>query len=174
MRKFFVLPVLALCWVFMAFKTHNSTPDNKKPAPELVWVTDLNEAHKLSQESGKPIFGFFTGSDWCGWCMKLQRDVFAKEAFKEWANKNVILLELDFPRRKALSPELQQQNASLQQAFKVMGYPTVWIFETVKDETTNNYNINAYGSLGYPSGATAGKEEVTFLEQANQILGNKK
>lgn len=144
----------------------------KKAAPELSWTSDLNVAHERSQKTGKPIFGFFTGSDWCGWCMKLQRDVFAKDAFKEWADKNVILLELDFPRRKVLPASLQEQNSGLQQAFQVRGYPTVWLFKADKD-TSNHYNLNAYGSLGYPTGATPGQEEVMFIKTANDILGKK-
>jgi thioredoxin-related protein len=62
-------------------------------ATELVWHTDLNKANALAKKEGKTIFAFFTGSDWCGWCHKLQRNVFAKKEFKECADKNVILLE---------------------------------------------------------------------------------
>ena len=65
---------------------------------ELVWHTDFAKARELSDATHKPIFGFFTGSDWCGWCHKLEADVFAKEAFVTWAKKNVVLLELDFPK----------------------------------------------------------------------------
>ena len=87
--------------------------------------------------------------------------------------KNVILLELDFPRRKQLPPELAQQNASLQQTFQIQGFPTVWLFYLTKDTTSNNYNISALGSLGYPGGE-AGKEAETFIGNANKILANKK
>lgn len=117
---------------------------------------------------------FFTGSDWCGWCHRLQRNVFAKPAFIKWAKENVILLELDFPRKKQLPPELQQQNFQLQRAFRVTGYPTVWFFTMVKDASTGQYNITPYGSTGYPRGGTPGKEEVTFISNANKILANKK
>ena len=146
---------------------------NRLVAPELVWYTDFNKAHEASVKSNKPIFAFFTGSDWCGWCHKLQNDVFAKDAFKTWASEKVILLELDFPKRKAQDENLKKQNQNLQQAFKITGYPTCWIFKTTKDEK-NNFSINAYGSLGYPSGAEEGKEEVAFLKNANAILSNKK
>jgi thioredoxin-related protein len=139
----------------------------------LVWYTDLATVHEISKSSNKPIFGFFTGSDWCGWCHKLQANVFAKKEFIDWANKNVVLLELDFPKRKQLPAELVQQNSGLQQAFQVRGYPTIWIFRTTKDEATNNFNITALGSLGYPQGAEVGKEEVKFLSDANLILANK-
>lgn len=138
----------------------------------LKWYTDLNEAHKLSIKTKKPIFGFFTGSDWCGWCHKLQRDVFAKEEFIKWAKDNVILLEIDFPKRKVLPEALRKQNQDLQAAFKVMGYPTVWFFNASKDEK-NNYKITALGQTGYPQGAEIGKEEKKFLEAANKIIGKK-
>jgi len=141
---------------------------------ELTWHTDFAKARELSDASKKPIFGFFTGSDWCGWCRKLQSDVFNKPAFVEWAKKNVILLELDFPRRKELSAELMQQNQSLQQAFNVRGYPTIWLFNVTEDPATHNLNLSALGSLGYPQGSEVGKEEVKFLSDANLILANKK
>src|ERR1041385_2148256 len=86
---------------------------------DLAWHTRIDEVYKLSKSSGKPIFAFFTGSDWCGWCHKLQRDVFNKPSFISWADKNVVLLELDFPRRRQLSPELTQQNNELLQVFSV-------------------------------------------------------
>lgn len=167
--KYLIIPVLAL-----GLLVGLTSSRLKTPAPELKWYTSMDEANALSQKTGKPLFAFFTGSDWCGWCMKLQRDVFAKDAFKTWADKNVILLELDFPRRKQLSPELTQQNANLQQAFQVTGYPTCWIFKAEKDPAKNHYSLSAYGSLGYPTGAEVGKEEVTFLASANKILENKK
>ena len=149
-------------------------PKSNESTQGLVWQSDLMKAHKLSQSSKKPIFAFFTGSDWCGWCHKLQKEVFAKPEFISWAKKNVILLELDFPRRKQLSPELTQQNANLQQQFQVQGYPTVWMFFTSKDPKDNKFSLNPLGSLGYPSGVEAGKEEVKFIKEANLVLANKK
>lgn len=140
----------------------------------LTWYTDVQKAQQQSTATNKPIFAFFTGSDWCGWCHKLERDVFAKPEFVQWAKKKVILLELDFPRNKQLSPELVKQNNELQQVFQVQGYPTIWMFFLNKDAKTNKMNINGLGSLGYPQGATRGKEEVQFLADANRILANKK
>lgn len=138
----------------------------------LTWYTDINQAQALSLKTHKPIFGFFTGSDWCGWCHKLEHDVIEKPEFQAWAKKNVILLELDFPRAKKLPDALVQQNNSLQQFFKVQGYPTVWIFNMQKNEAANNFNIIPLGSLGYPQ-AAAGKEVTAFLEKANGILKTK-
>ena len=140
----------------------------------LKWVSDFEVANAESQKTGKPIFAFFTGSDWCGWCRKLQKAVFVKPEFITWANKNVVLLELDFPRRKKLPAKLQQQNRQFQQLFKVRGYPTIHIFNAKKDATTGKMNILQLGNLGYPQGATKGKEEVKFIADANRILANVK
>lgn len=141
---------------------------------KLTWYTDLAKAREVSDAKHKPIFGFFTGSDWCGWCRKLQADVFAKPAFVEWASKNVVLLELDFPRRKQLPAELAQQNQALQQAFKITGYPTIWLFYVSESGANGSMNLNALGSLGYPQGTESGKEELKFLSDANAILANDK
>ena len=135
----------------------------------LVWLTDLNKALEQSKTSKKPVFGFFTGSDWCGWCHKLQRDVFAKPAFVEWAKKNVILLELDFPRGKQLPAELATQNNGLAKQFQVQGFPTIWYFYGEKDKN-GSVSLSPLGSHGYPSGAEKGKEEVRFLADAEAIL----
>jgi thioredoxin-related protein len=165
MSRIVALSLLLLLGYFPTRAQEKKTDKN-----ELFWYTDANKAGEASNSSKKPIFAFFTGSDWCGWCHKLEREVFEKAEFKAWAAKNVILLELDFPRKKQLPAELMQQNNALQQAFKVQGYPTIWLFYLTKDEANNKQNINALGSLGYPEGAVQGKEEVKFLADANKIL----
>ncbi len=163
--KLFFFPMLILL-ASLAACTAQTAPNQ---AAQLTWHTDLAKARELSDAQNKPIFGFFTGSDWCGWCRKLQNDVFAKPAFVEWAKKNVILLELDFPRRKQLPMELMQQKA-----FKVAGYPTIWLFTITTDSNSNNLNLEALGSLGYPQGSEMGKEELKFLSDANVVLANRK
>src|SRR5215203_4885386 len=100
---------------------------NVVSAQELAWTNSLDKAVELSEKNHKPVLLFFTGSDWCGWCKRLQAEVFQKPEFVEWASKNVNLMEVDFPRRVPLSPELQSQNGQLQQFFQVQGYPTIWL-----------------------------------------------
>lgn len=121
----------------------------KYEAENAGWVVNLDDAYALSKKTGKPIMANFTGSDWCGWCKKLTASVFSKQEFKDWAAKNVILLELDYPRYKAIPENIRNQNASLQQAFQVQGYPTVWLFDIEKNESMNNYNVSALGKTGY-------------------------
>lgn len=166
MKKFAVIILLLAAKIAYAQPAGNGEQG-------LTWHADVNKAYNLSKATNKPIFAFFTGSDWCGWCHKLQREVFNKPAFVTWANKNVVLLELDFPRGKQLPAEIVQQNQSLQQFFQVTGYPTIWVFNLSKDASTNQMMVSALGSLGYPAGAESGREEVKFLENANAVLANR-
>jgi len=169
-KHFFIF--LLLCAVSTLSYSQDKTPPAK--GNELEWHTSLEEVHLLSKASHKPIFAFFTGSDWCIWCKRLQSNVFAKPEFVAWAKKNVILLELDFPRQKRLAPEMEQQNNGMQQALKITGYPTVWLIFTTKDEVTNNFNLSTLGSLGYPRDAVVGNEQEKFLSEANLILSEHK
>jgi thiol-disulfide isomerase/thioredoxin len=138
------------------------------------WFTEVNKAHAISKSTGKPIFAFFTGSDWCVWCRKLQADVFAKPAFKQWASDQVVLLELDFPARKVLPVNITQQNQALKSFFKISGFPTVWLFCINEDkEKEKHFVISPYGSLGYPRDPTHGQEEVKFIADANNILASR-
>ena len=164
-------------WIFLlAFVVSVGTTqaaENVDETSALTWYTDLGKAHAESEKSNKPIFGFFTGSDWCGWCKMLQRNVFAKQAFIDWAQANVVLLELDFPKRTPQSQEQKVQNQNLQRALGVTGYPTVWIFTSGKNKETGGFHLTRLGKLGYPQGAKPGEEEVKFLEDANKILAKR-
>lgn len=112
------------------------------------WKVDMEKAYQESQETGNPILANFTGTDWCIWCKRLKAAVFVKDDFKKWADKNVVLLELDFPRRKQLPQEIRKQNAQLRKLFKVRGYPTVWLFHLDKNDK-GDFKINALGKTGY-------------------------
>lgn len=118
------------------------------------WLVDIQEAYALSEKTGKPIMANFTGTDWCGWCIKLKSEVFDKPEFKAWAEKNVVLIELDFPRRFQLPENIKQQNYNLAKAFNVTGYPTIWVFNLGKDEK-QQFTIEALGKTGYVKGTAA-------------------
>lgn len=133
---------------------------------ELTWYTDMSVASDLSMKEHKPLMMFFTGSDWCGWCIRLQKEVFKKDKFIKWAKENVILVELDFPKRTPQEESIKKQNAQLQQMFQVRGYPTVWIVNPEKT-ADGKVNLSALGSTGYVAG---GPEK--WLEGANQIMKN--
>ena len=112
------------------------------------WLVLIDEAYAESEKTGKPILANFTGSDWCGWCKRLDKSVFHHKEFQDWADDNVVLLELDFPRRFKVPQFIQEQNANLQRAFQVRGFPTLWLFELEKDDA-GQFNVNALGKTGY-------------------------
>ena len=134
---------------------------------ELKWHTDLNKAIELSVEDNKPLFMFFTGSDWCGWCIRLQKEVFFKPEFVKWAKENLTLVELDFPRRKKLDESLRQQNDNLRQMFAVRGYPTGW-FVIPEIQEDKKINFKRLGSQGYVAGGPK-----NWINGANKILSKK-
>lgn len=114
------------------------------------WLINFEKAAQQSLATGKPIVANFTGSDWCGWCKKLKKEVFDKAEFKAWAKENVILLELDYPRRKPQSEAIKKQNRELQQAFQVRGYPTIHVFNVKL--SNNQLEFVPLGQTGYVAG----------------------
>lgn len=135
-------------------------------AQDLTWYDNIDKAMEVSKKSKKPLMLFFTGSDWCGWCIRLQKEVFKTPEFAQWAKDNVVLVELDFPRRKQLAPAIAQQNMELQRSFGIQGYPTVWFANASKKD--GNTNFDQLGRTGYVAGGP-----TAWLASANQILGKK-
>ena len=97
------------------------------------WLTDFDQAKKEAVKKNLPILVDFSGSDWCGWCIKLDKEVFSTKAFKDYAKDNFVLLLLDFPRRSSISDKLKKQNSELAKKYQVQGFPTVLILD--KDGT---------------------------------------
>ncbi len=107
------------------------------------WLDDFDKAKVQAKAENKKILLNFTGSDWCGWCIKLDKEVFSQPAWKEYAAKNLVLVMLDFPRSFQVSPETKKQNDKLADKFKVQGYPTIVI---------TSASGTRKGELGYVAG----------------------
>lgn len=93
------------------------------------WQTDFEAAKKQAAETRRPILADFSGSDWCGWCIKLDREVFATEAFRAYARDNLVLFLADFPRQKEQAPRVKAQNETLQRTYAIRGFPTVLLLD---------------------------------------------
>ena len=137
------------------------------------WLVNYEEVYKESIEQDKPIMANFTGSDWCGWCKKLKKAVFDTEAFQKWAAENVILFELDYPRRTPQDPSIKEQNRQLQQTFRtvVRGYPTVLIFDIERDYDEGQKKadgIKIHGKMGYMG------DPNSFINVAKNHISNRK
>ncbi len=133
----------------------------------VAWETDMKKAANISIEEKKPLFLFFTGSDWCGVCKRLQNEVFSKPQFQDWAKKNVILVELDFPRNKQPDPRFVEQNNLMKEMFGITGYPTIVFVTPTKNQ--NQVYYARFGTIGY----MAGGPDV-WLPAANQVLLSRK
>ncbi|HJY14283.1 MAG TPA: thioredoxin fold domain-containing protein [Flavobacterium sp.] len=136
-------------------------------AQELKWYTDVREAITESNKVHKPMLMFFTGSDWCGWCIRLQNEVLKTPEFTKWAAENVVLVELDYPRRTPQTPEIKNQNNELQQAFAIQGFPTIYF--TSAEAIDGKVNFKGLGQTGYVAGGP-----TAWLAVANGIVNPKK
>jgi protein disulfide-isomerase len=97
---------------------------------ESDWLHDYNKAQEEAKANHKLLFLNFTGSDWCGWCIKLDKDIFSQPKFKNYAHDNLVLVELDFPRRKSQPTEERKQNVQLAQQYEVLGFPTIVVLKS--------------------------------------------
>ena len=90
------------------------------------WTADFGAAKKQAAESKNDLLIDFTGSDWCGWCIKLNKEVFSQEPFKSGVKDKFVLVELDYPKDKSkLSAETIKQNEELKEKYAIQGYPTI-------------------------------------------------
>ena len=124
------------------------------------WTVGWKTAADAAAKAKKPILADFTGSDWCGWCIKLKQEVFNTPEFAAWAKNKVVLLEVDFPRKTKLAGTQQQENDGLAEKYKIEGFPTILILSPEGKEL---------GRLGYEKG---GPQVWTAL--ADDILAGKR
>jgi thioredoxin-related protein len=122
---------------------------------ELVWVENLEVAVVQAKEENKNILVNFTGSDWCGLCIKLDKEVFSQKEFEAYANENLVLVKLDFPKKKKLSPEQDNYNRTLANKFGVRGFPTIYLL---------NKDGQPVNRTGYRQGGAS--EYVKHLKEA--------
>jgi protein disulfide-isomerase len=113
----------AAAFLLAAVLLHSAVPATVAASP--AWTTDFPAAKTRAAAERKLILMDFTGSDWCGWCIKMKRETLTKKAFLDFAEKNLVLVEVDFPERKRQPEALKKANAALMEQFKVESYPTL-------------------------------------------------
>ncbi|MGD9896978.1 MAG: thioredoxin family protein [Candidatus Methylacidiphilaceae bacterium] len=126
-------------------------------AESARWMTDYPAALKEAKAQKKLVLANFTGSDWCPWCQKLDREVFSTPEFQQYAKAHLVLLELDFPQHKPQPEALKQQNKELADRYHVEGFPTLVLLDPEAQEIA---------SLGYmPGGPKPLLDKVEQLRQ---------
>jgi len=96
----------------------------------LNWEENLETALQKAKTENKAVLVNFTGSDWCVWCQKLSAEVFSQSEFEDYADDNLILVRLDFPRSIEQSAETTAYNNQLAQRYGVQGFPTILLFNS--------------------------------------------
>ncbi|HEV8052058.1 MAG TPA: thioredoxin family protein [Parachlamydiaceae bacterium] len=130
----------------------------------IKWQTNYEQAVQQSKTASKPLVLFFTGSDWCGWCTKLDEEAFDTREFAEAAGSKFIFVKLDFPLYSPQDPQTKAQNKELQQKFDVRSFPTVIIVDPKQNQQM--------GVTGYrPGGGKAFADHL--LKTANDYSGYK-
>ncbi len=151
--------VLGVTTCFGAANTEGTSAPGNVVVGKAVWLTSLAEAKAEAAKRKVPILADFSGSDWCGWCIKLDKEVFSTPAFQKYASENLVLLLLDFPRAKPQTDEIKKQNAGLSDKFGIEGLPTVIL-------------MNSEGHKLAQTGYLAGGGEV-YVTHLQKLLKNK-
>lgn len=122
------------------------------------WLTDFKKAKKTAVEQKRPILADFTGSDWCGWCIKLDQEVFSQKEFQDYAKDNLVLFMADFPRQKTLPDAERKQNETLSKKYKIQGFPTIILLDE---------KGGVIAKTGYQSGGAE-----AYVKHLKQLLKN--
>ena len=151
-----------------AWPLASPSPVNLQPLPspqarqritsEEIWHEDFSRARAIAEQKGRLLLLDFTGSNSCGWCIMLKIEVFETDTFWKWAQENVVLVEVDFPRHKSQPAAVRAQNERLKRKYRdrIRGYPTVLFVKP---------NGEVVGRSGYrPDGARA------WIDHANSII----
>lgn len=118
-------------------------------AAEGEWMTDLAKAQEKAKAEKKFVLVDFTGSDWCPPCKALHKNVFSSEEFAEFAKNNLVLVEIDFPRRKEQSEQLKKVNRELAKKYEIDGYPTVIVFDSNGKQVDKKVGYSGAGAKEY-------------------------
>ena len=132
------------------------TINNPAKGNKVVWNDNLEKAVEIAKKQHKAILINFSGSDWCKWCKKLDAEVFSQEEFIKYANKNLILVKIDFPQYKGQDQSTKAYNKELAEMFRIQGFPTIVLIN-------KNQKLAAY--TGYQEGGA-----VKYVKYLKSIL----
>jgi protein disulfide-isomerase len=111
-------------------------------AADSVWLTDLPKAQAQAKAENKIVLVDFSGSDWCPDCIELKKKVFDTKRFQAYAAVNVVLVDVDFPDKKAQSDDLKKSNAGLKDKYGVEGFPTLIVLDSTGKEIGRKTGYN--------------------------------
>ena len=133
---------------------------------EKLWLDEMDKGLEQAKADSKYMLVDFSGSDWCGWCQKLDAEVFSKKEFKEYAASNLVCVIIDFPKRKPQGKKERERNMALKDKYGVSGFPTVLVMSPQGEEV---------GRTGYqPGGPERFIQDVqAFIDQHKKATEQK-
>ena len=142
--------IVALCFVLLS------------AAPQAgAWMTDLKQAQDRAYAENRIVLINFTGSDWCGWCIKLKGEVFNTSEFSAFAERHLVLVEVDFPNRTPISAQQRAVNKGLANKYGIQGYPTIVLLNGQGKEV---------GRMGYLAGGP--KNNIAEIRKRTGLSAN--
>ena len=138
----------------------NAAGETPNTTDEIKWLTNLEDAMSEAKVKNLPIFVDFTGSDWCGWCFKLDEEVFEKQSFIDYAKDNLIMLELDYPKSIQQTPEVKKYNNDIAKKYGIQGFPTILLLDM---------NGKEIARTGYQPGGAP-----NYIDHIEELLQGKK
>lgn len=152
--KIFYLRIFTLVTIFAVLGCPHIVANAS--SSDSLWLTNFETALKIAKETKKPILLDFTGSDWCGWCIRLKKEVFSENSFKSFAKQNLVLVEVDFPRKNNQDPFLRKQNDKLSKKYEIRGFPTIVLLD---------FNGNFIDKTGYVKGGP-----IRYISHLKELL----
>ncbi len=142
-------------------------------ASAAEWGTNYEAALAQAEKQGKAVLADFTGSDWCGYCIKLRAEVLDNPVFAEWAEKHFVLLEVDVPNNPKFDLEQLAQNQMLCTKYQIDGFPTVLVLDS-KGRALGGF----FGYVGDPAAVRKtldkGVQAIKLLKAAESLEGTAK
>ena len=159
-NSLFLIIIISLVFLFALIIKNKGIGSSVSSKGEFSanWLTDLSLVRAKAKEEGKPILMDFTGSDWCGWCIKLKNEVFSQPAFINYANENLVLMTVDFPSRKQQEKSLIEQNNTLMDTYSIDVFPTIILSDA---------DGKVIGQMGYRRGGP-----VSYVDHIKGLLNN--
>ncbi len=143
-----------------SFRVNSGSGEAPAPDPraEAMWGHNIIIAQSRAKENGKLVLLDFTGSDWCPPCMALHDFVLTQAEFLNYAEKNLELVELDFPKNKSIDAKLAESNARLAEKYNIDGFPTIIV-------------LNAAGKIVHRDVGYSGKNAKAYTANLQKALG---
>ncbi len=144
------------------------------------WTMDLDAAKEVAKEKDLPLLLNFTGSDWCGWCKLMDKNVFADKEWAGFAHDKLLLVTIDFPQDKSIVPEpFVARNKKLEAEHGVEGYPTYVLLDSDgktelarlgagEEKTAKSFAEEIEGALAFRPAVVEAKVKALGLMQGEK------